>query len=127
MMIVPFKKIVATTLILLNLAVVAAPHIGHPEDWVNPGGAATLRSHDCGAHEIHKDLKDHSDCLLCSRNILFVAFVVYGQFSRDNCIEVLPVPTHLTFFFCTSTPSIFLRGPPAILSSQHVTKYLSLS
>jgi hypothetical protein len=116
MMIVPFKKIVATTLILLNLAVVAAPHIGHPEDWVNPGGASTLRSHDCGAHEIHKDIKDHADCLLCSRTTHFVGFVVYGQFPLDNKIELLNVPIHLTFFSLESTSPIFLRGPPAFLS-----------
>jgi hypothetical protein len=115
-MIVPMKKITATLLILLNLAVAAAPHIGHAEEWVNPGVADILRSHDCGAHEIHKDIKDHGDCLLCSRTTLFVAFVVYGQLYLDNKIELLNVPIHLTFFSFESTSSVFLRGPPAFLS-----------
>jgi hypothetical protein len=115
-MTVPFKKIAALTLILLNLAVVVTPHLGHEDEWVNAGTAATLRSHDCGANEIHKDLKDHSDCLLCSRTTLFVAFVIFGQLPVDNNIAFRVVPTHETHHSFESASAIFLRGPPALIS-----------
>jgi hypothetical protein len=110
------KKTTAFLLILFNLAVAVAPHIGHADEWVNPGQADILRSHDCGAHEIHKDIKDHGDCLLCSRTTLFVAFVVYGQLSRETNIEVLPVFVHRPVPSFAFIPTIFQRGPPAILS-----------
>lgn len=115
-MMIFLNKAIAFVLILLNLGITVAPHIGHADEVINFGVMATLRSHDCGAHEIHKDIKDHSDCLLCSRTTHFVAFVVFGLLSSDSTVEFLVPPTRERSYFYESTPPLFLRGPPALFS-----------
>lgn len=106
-------QIVASGLVLLNLAITAAPHIELGDEPLNFGGTPTLRSHDCGAHEIHKDIKDHSECLLCSRTTLFVAFVVSGLLPSDDAVVFLVVPASERLVFDESCTPLFLRGPPA--------------
>ena len=106
-------QIVASGLVLLNLAITAAPHIELGDEPLNFGGTPTLRSHDCGTHEIHKDIKDHGDCLLCSRTTSFVAFVVFGLFQANDKVEFLVVSTSERPFCYEPASPLFLRGPPA--------------
>jgi len=114
-MINPPNRVIASVLILLNLAVTIAPHI-HVDESVNFGVMATLRSHDCGANEIHKDINDHGFCLLCSRTTQFVAFVVFGLLLSNDKVEFLVVSTSERPYFYAPTSRLFLRGPPALLS-----------
>ncbi len=114
-MIRPLNRVVAAVLVLLNLAVTVYPHIGHPEDLICLGDKPVLETHTCGAHETHKDIKDHSDCLLCSRTTLFVAFVVFGQLSSVDTVEFIVVSTRETTYFFDSSAPLFLRGPPALM------------
>jgi hypothetical protein len=116
MMTGPLKSITASLLILLNLAVAVAPHIGHTDEGMTTGTTAELRSHTCGANEIHKDIKDHSDCLLCSRATNFVAFVVFSRLSTDNKTEFVAQLFSETPYTYESASPLFLRGPPAHLS-----------
>lgn len=110
------KKITAFLLILLNLAVAVAPHFGHTDEAISFGATVELRAHTCGANEIHKDIKGHSDCLLCSRTTHFVAFVVSNLFNADHDVTFFVSPAHEISYHHDSTSPVYLRGPPAILS-----------
>jgi hypothetical protein len=110
------KKLLASVLVLLNLGITAAPHVGHPDEFVGSGGTATLCSHTCGANEIHRDIKDHRDCLLCSRTTHFVAFVVLGAISASTTREFIAFPDTESSTSFEPTLSFFLRGPPVLVS-----------
>jgi hypothetical protein len=111
-----FRNITSIALVLLHLAVALAPHIGHAEEAIGAAGAAQLRSHDCGAHEIHKDIKEHNDCLLCSRTTHFVAFVVCGLVPTNDTIKFVASPVTVIPYTYESASPVFLRGPPVLLS-----------
>ena len=110
----PFNNISSIALVLLHLAVALAPHIGHAEEAIGRRGVAELRSHDCGAHEIHRDIKDHNDCLLCSRTTHCVAFVVCGLVSTNDRIEFVASPVTAIPYTYESASPVFLRGPPTV-------------
>jgi hypothetical protein len=105
------NRVVASILILLNLAFTVGPHI-HADEALNLGGTATLRSHDCGAHEIHKDIKERGDCLLCSRTTNFVAFVVYGPVPVNHAVALFVLPALESSPKHSTSSPFFLRGPP---------------
>jgi len=106
------NSVVASVLLLLNLAITAAPHIEIGDEPLNFASNPTLRSHDCGAHEIHKDIKDHGDCLLCSRTVLFVAFVVSGLIPSHDAVGIFVLPPGDELAFYEPYLHLLLRGPP---------------
>jgi len=109
-------RAVALLLVALNLAITVAPHIELSEEGFTFPGEATIRSHDCGSHEIHKDLKDHGECLLCSRTVLFVAFVVTSLVPSDDTVGFFVAPPAREPAFCETRIPFLLRGPPTQVS-----------
>jgi len=114
MMSVHWNSKISVVLIALHLAIVLAPHTAHADETISGTGSAELHQHMCGAKEIHRDIKDHGDCLLCSRTTYFAAFVVHAPYFTGCTVQYLAVNPDATPFSVTLASTRFLRGPPSI-------------
>lgn len=113
-----FKKILPLVLVVLQLGTAVFADFGHTDIIFGASHSVqSLLSHDCGAKERHKDLKDIHSCQACYRAANFVAnFNTTTAVSAHRSIILarpLAVVHASVDFHSTSCPK---RGPPSTIS-----------
>ncbi len=113
-----FRKILPLVLVALQLGTAIFAEFGHTNVIFGASHSVqSLLSHDCGAKERHKDLKDIHSCQACYRAANFVAnFNTTTAVSAHRSIILarpLAVVHASVDFHSTSCPK---RGPPLFIS-----------
>ena len=108
------KQLAVVTLLVFHLASLHLVHLSHAHVLSGKfDSQQTLRSHDCGAKEIHKPLVDCAHCLLCLRASTTAAVLESVSSLPKGC--VIPFVDHPSALpemnkIHISEPD---RGPPA--------------
>jgi len=112
------NKILPLVLVVLQLSAAVFADFGHTDSIFGTSHSVqSLLSHDCGAKERHKDLKDIHSCQACYRAANFVAnFNTTTAVSAHRSIILarpLAVVHASVDYHSTSCPK---RGPPLSIS-----------
>ena len=117
-MIQRINRVLSVLVIALQLYTVLSVDLGHTDAiFGSHDGYQTLRSHDCGAKERHKDIKDIQDCQACYRAANFTAQVTTVSAAPHLRRSVEPSSQTDTSpkKLCFHSPSESKRGPPALV------------
>ena len=114
---VRIKKIMPLVLVVLQLSAAIFADFGHTDIVFGTSHhVQSLLSHDCGAKERHKDLKDIHSCQACYRAANFVAnfsSTTVVSAHRSIILSRVIVVVHASVDFHSTCPK---RGPPPSIS-----------
>jgi hypothetical protein len=113
------RKIFSVLFIALNLCTVLYGDIGHTDDILSGlQSVQTVRSHDCGAKERHRDIPSTHVCLACYRTAnsaarLSSASIIGPSLTfTEFLVRILPASRQSTHYYHSASK----RGPPSLFS-----------